>query len=123
MSERRRSHRDLTYLGGTVAFNDRNSTLDCLVRNLSSEGAKITFSDSVAIPDAFDILIPHKGQSLRAHTIWRTDRQAGLVFLHPTPDSAAGVAAMLMARHLEAERMGRAHRARQSSEIAQALQP
>ena len=40
MSERRKLPRSRVYYGGTVAFNDRNSTLACVVRNFSKLGAQ-----------------------------------------------------------------------------------
>jgi hypothetical protein len=38
--------RSRTLLGGVIAFNDRASTMDCQVRNLSAGGAKVTFSNT-----------------------------------------------------------------------------
>ena len=60
MEERRKTHRDRTYLGGQIAFDDRCCIADCLVRNLSPGGAKIVFSVSATIPDEFDLAIPRK---------------------------------------------------------------
>ena len=46
MLERRQYPRNRVYYGGMVAFNARNSTLDCVVRNFSLRGAKIEFENS-----------------------------------------------------------------------------
>lgn len=49
-SERRRSVRNRTLIGGKVIFNQRQSTLDCTIRNLSEDGALLVFPDSIALP-------------------------------------------------------------------------
>ena len=54
MLERRRHQRNRVYYGGMVAFNARNSTLDCVVRNFSRRGAKIEFENSTMLPDRVD---------------------------------------------------------------------
>ena len=50
MEERRRYQRLRTYLGARAVFNRRASTVDCLIRNLSEDGARIDFAEGVAIP-------------------------------------------------------------------------
>ena len=54
MLERRQYPRNRVYYGGMVAFNARNSTLDCVVRNFSRRGAKIEFENSAMLPDRVD---------------------------------------------------------------------
>ena len=51
MLERRQQPRNRVYYGGMVAFNARNSTLACVVRNFSQRGAKIEFENSTMLPD------------------------------------------------------------------------
>jgi PilZ domain len=80
MSERRRLPRNRVYYGGTVAFNDRNSTLACVVRDFSVSGAKIEFEDPTLIPDEVDFIVARKGLSCRARMIWRDRYAAGLMF-------------------------------------------
>jgi hypothetical protein len=45
MLERRQHPRNRVYYGGMIAFNARNSTLACVVRNVSNRGAKIEFDN------------------------------------------------------------------------------
>jgi hypothetical protein len=63
MQERREYQRQRTLLGGRIAFNNRYSALDCLVRNMSQNGAMLVFEDSVMVPNEFDLMIPQKGES------------------------------------------------------------
>ncbi|HSL80864.1 MAG TPA: PilZ domain-containing protein [Pseudolabrys sp.] len=70
-----------TLLGGVIAFNNHASTMDCQVRNLSIGGAKVTFSNTAAVPDQFDLKIARKERSFRARMIWRAPNEAGVAFL------------------------------------------
>jgi len=81
MIERRKNVRSRTYLGGTIAFNRRRSTMDCHVRNFSPAGAKVAFADAASIPDQFDLSIGRTERSFRARTVWRGFNQAGIAFL------------------------------------------
>ena len=78
--ERRQHPRNRVYYGGMVAFNARNSTLDCLVRNFSPRGAKIEFENSAILPDRVDFEVVRRGLSCLARLVWRDQNTAGLMF-------------------------------------------
>ena len=80
MLERRQFPRNRVYYGGMVAFNARNSTLACVVRNFSQRGAKIEFENSAVLPDRVDFEIGRRGLSCLARLVWREHNAAGLVF-------------------------------------------
>ena len=80
MGERRRSVRQKSFLRGCVYFNKRRSAVDCLIRDISDEGARIIFSDTVSVPDVVDLYIPQKEQTIRAHVQWRHGDEIGLLF-------------------------------------------
>ena len=80
MLERRHHHRNRVYYGGHIAFNARNSTLDCVVRNFSPRGAKIEFENSAMLPDRVDFEVVRKGVSCLARLTWRDNNAAGLEF-------------------------------------------
>jgi hypothetical protein len=82
MAEKRKAARSRTLLGGVIAFNNRASTMDCQVRNLSTGGAKVTFSNTATVPDQFDLQIARKERSFRARMIWRSPNEAGVAFLN-----------------------------------------
>lgn len=82
MGERRNHRRDLTYLGARVAFNGRGSTMDCLVRNLSTDGAKLSFSSTLGLPVECEISI-RAGEPRPARVVWREERTAGVEFMRP----------------------------------------
>jgi hypothetical protein len=88
MSERRRARRLKSFLRGFVYFDKRRGAMSCLVRDLSDEGARIIFSQSVTIPDTVNLHIPQKDQTLRARVSWRRGDEIGLAFSATAATSA-----------------------------------
>jgi len=80
MPERRQVPRNRVYYGGVVMFNNRNSTLACVVRNFSRSGARIEFENSALLPDEVDFTVERKGLSCPARLVWRDSHAAGLAF-------------------------------------------
>jgi hypothetical protein len=80
MSERRNSARQKSFLHGRIYFNNRRSAIDCLIRDVSGDGAKLIFSQTTSIPDVVELFIPQKEQTLRAHVQWRSDGEVGVAF-------------------------------------------
>ena len=80
MLERRQLPRNRVYYGGMIAFNARNSTLACIVRDFSKRGAKVEFENSTMLPDRVDFEIERRGLSCLARLVWRDRNAAGLAF-------------------------------------------
>ena len=80
MLDRRQHSRNRVYYGGMVAFNARNSTLACVVRNFSQRGAKIEFENPAMLPDRVDFEIDRRGLACQARLVWRERNAAGLAF-------------------------------------------
>jgi hypothetical protein len=80
MSERRGSIRQKSFLRGCVYFNKRRSAVDCLIRDISDDGARIVFSEAVSVPDIVELYIPQKEQMLRSRVQWRHGDEIGLAF-------------------------------------------
>ena len=80
MKERRSSARQKSFLQGRIYFNNRRSSVDCLVRDISAEGAKLMFSETVALPEAMELHIPNKDETYRAKVQWRTGTEVGVGF-------------------------------------------
>jgi hypothetical protein len=88
MQDRRTTTRTRTYFGGQIAFNRRMSVMDCLVRNISAEGAKLVFSETSTVPQEFDLSVHKNERTYRAKVIWRRADEVGVAFLEPRPQSA-----------------------------------
>jgi len=87
MTERRKSLRMRSFLGGEVAFNKGQSKLECLIRNFSQRGAKLVFADPVTVPTEFDLYVPKKERSFRARVIWCRATEVGVTFVPAQPDA------------------------------------
>jgi hypothetical protein len=105
MAERRNDSRSRSFLGARIIFNGRNSTIDCLIRNISPTGARLLLDDNVVIPNEFELQIPKQDRSFQARLAWRRGGEFGVQFVEDEATSAsvtADLAAKL--RRLEDEK-------------------
>lgn len=89
MPEARRSERVRALLGAKIIFNNRMSVIDCVVRNISSSGARLELDDSLAIPGEFELHIPQKGCSYSARAVWRNSEAMGVKFGEPAESQSS----------------------------------
>ena len=98
MSERRRTARRRVCLGGRVRVAAFLPEIDCTVRDVSLEGARIRVRADSVLPDRFDLFIPCRNETRRACVAWRSGAVIGLAFegglAAPEPEA--------LARHLAA---------------------
>jgi class 3 adenylate cyclase len=80
MVERRTLSRQRSFLQGRIYFNNRRSSIDCLVRDCSETGARLKFSDSVTVPEAIELYIPNREEMHRARVEWRAGDEIGVSF-------------------------------------------
>ena len=80
MQDRRHSVRDKVLFGGVAEVDDGRSTMDCVVRNFSEDGACVEFDASARLPDEMNLTIARKGRSFLATMIWRQANRVGLAF-------------------------------------------
>lgn len=80
VKERRKLPRHKSFLQGRVYYNGRRSSVDCIVRDITDAGARLKFADSPAIPEVFELHIPNKLESFRAHVIWNHGSELGVMF-------------------------------------------
>lgn len=80
MQDRRERVREKVFFGGVAEFNERGSTVDCVVRNLSETGACIEVDAPTRVPEEMQLTIARKGRSFLARMIWRQANRVGLAF-------------------------------------------
>jgi hypothetical protein len=68
-------------LKAKIVFNNRMSSIDCIVKNISTGGAKIAVASSLSIPSEFDLEIPQRGKTYRVQMRWRDSDNMGVQFL------------------------------------------
>lgn len=78
--DRRGAPRQKSFLQGRIYYNGRRSSADCLIRDITESGARLRFSGSVTVPEVFELYIPNKQETLRAHIKWHRGGDIGVEF-------------------------------------------
>jgi hypothetical protein len=87
MLDRRRNARDKVLYGGVAEIDERGSRADCVVRNISDEGACVEFASRAELPDQVKLTIARRGRSFLARLIWRQANKVGIAFRIMTSDT------------------------------------
>ncbi|NWG26447.1 MAG: PilZ domain-containing protein [Pseudorhodoplanes sp.] len=109
LQERRAHIRHKSFLQGRIYYNNRRATVDCIVRDINDHGARLKFSDSALVPDAFELYIPNRQETFKVHAIWNNGTEVGVAFEHAGIPSADTAGPALGAANL-AERVARLER-------------
>ena len=72
--------RQKTFLKGTLYYDNRRASIECVIRDISDSGARLSFDNPVTVPDNVELFIPHKQQTLRARVQRRGLNEIGLAF-------------------------------------------
>lgn len=102
MAQARKSERSRAILGAVIVYNNRNSTINCQIRNISRAGARLSLSETCVLPEEFEIEVPQKGKTYRARLCWRDDESAGVEFVLEASNGGEGALSVRVAE-LEAE--------------------
>jgi DNA integrity scanning protein DisA with diadenylate cyclase activity len=119
MGERRKTARSRALLGGVIAFNQRMSSMDCQVRNISPAGAKVTFTNTAVVPDKFDLTLAHKERSFRARMAWRSIDEAGVEFLGEGENENTVTVPLEWARRLRSSELEKAALRRRVKQLSE----
>ena len=76
-----REHRRKAFKAGIVSYNDNSLTVDCVIRDISTSGAKLQFPKPALIPDRFALIIPMAGQRVECQARWRKGNVIGVEFV------------------------------------------
>jgi hypothetical protein len=88
MLDRRQSPRDKVIYGGIAEIGEHGVTEECVVRNISEQGARIEFSNVVMLPKKqMALTIARKGRSFLAKVVWWRDKFVGVAFSSELPVS------------------------------------
>jgi hypothetical protein len=80
MDDRRKSRRDKVVFGGVAAVNERGATRDCVVRNISDNGARIEFGSAAGVSDQIALTVAKKARTYPSKIVWRRGNTVGLSF-------------------------------------------
>ena len=81
--ERRAADRARTLKGGTIVFNNGNSVLNCVIRDLSPTGARLKVDGAAMLPDEFLLVTGpcDERQERAVRVMWRALGELGVAFV------------------------------------------
>ena len=85
--ERRREPRQRVLLTGKIVSVDYSFTADCVIRDLSPGGARVTAPPEAVCGEPF-LIVVRNATAHRSSGVWHGDGQAGLKFLDSADVSA-----------------------------------
>jgi len=80
MDNHRQNPRHRVLKGAHIAFREHGATIDCMVRNLSEQGACLKVASPVGIPETFDLVLDTDHTVRVCRVVWRRDTQIGVKF-------------------------------------------
>ncbi|MGD2134362.1 MAG: PilZ domain-containing protein [Maricaulaceae bacterium] len=81
MDDRRNEQRRRALKGAAVWFNDRASTVDVVVRDLSENGCRIKSDAYAWLPKNFELSLGNGAIIEKAEVTWRRDGEVGVRFV------------------------------------------
>ncbi len=79
MIEKRAAQRYRVLKRGTIAFGGGGG-VDCTVRNLSSNGARLDVASPIGLPPSFMLVIEADQFIRRCRPVWSADQRIGVAF-------------------------------------------
>lgn len=78
--ERRAETRRRSLLRASVVYGGGRSTMDCVVRDIASKGARLKFAGPVLVPPVFELRLLDRDERRRAHKVWISGTEMGTAF-------------------------------------------
>lgn len=80
-SERRSTPRNRTIQGGKIVYGDFRFLVDCVIRDISSSGARLKVEDPSEVPETFHLYDYKHQRLIPAEAVWRSEREVGVRFV------------------------------------------
>lgn len=77
--EKRAAPRHRVLKHGTLAFRGGGG-VDCTVRNISSNGARVDIANPVGLPESFALVIEADQFMRRCRAVWSSEQRIGVAF-------------------------------------------
>ena len=81
MQDQRRSPRKSSFLAAYASEGSGSPTLFCMVRDVSSRGARLEIDRAVRLPERFELHINGRERVLHVEVSWRNDTNVGVRFV------------------------------------------
>ncbi len=79
--ERRRAQRIRVLKQAYIIFNNRQSTITCRLRDISSTGCRLKLATPAMVPQQFIIYFPTDGRERPCEVAWRSPTEIGAHFM------------------------------------------
>jgi len=79
-SDARQDRRTPALKGATIRRGDGKPGGNCLIRNISGEGAELEIAGHIRVPPNFTLEVPHEGIAYKAEVRWRDEGRIGVAF-------------------------------------------
>lgn len=83
MDDKRKAPRRRVLKGGKIVFADAMRVIDCTIRDMSDDGARLVIANSIGVPDTFLLYEQAKGLLYPATVAWRRADAVGVKFDGP----------------------------------------
>ncbi len=83
MDDKRKAARRRVLKEGKIVFADAMRVIDCTIRDMSPEGARLMIANPVGVPDAFMLYEKSSGMLYPASIVWRQTDALGVKFDGP----------------------------------------
>lgn len=87
--ERRRAHRRRTLREAKAILSDR-TLWDCLVRDVTEDGANLAFGDVATLPSEFRLLVVTRRTVRPVRVLWQRGAEVGVAFNGPEEPAPGG---------------------------------
>ena len=88
--EARKHPRSRSHKEGKIVFNAGYSLIDCIIRNRSESGAKLTVPAATVFPKSIALLSVSEGKLYPAEVMWRRGDELGVMFIGAPSASPSG---------------------------------
>jgi two-component system cell cycle response regulator len=78
--DRRKERRQRVLKRGQIVLNEMHSVVDCTIRDLTAEGARLRVEGHFTAPGHFDLMILGSGDLRHAHLRWQKGKELGVAF-------------------------------------------
>jgi diguanylate cyclase (GGDEF)-like protein len=79
--DRRKERRQRVLKRGQIVINGQHSVVDCTIRDLARDGARLRLEGHFTAPEQFDLMILGSGVTRRVSLRWQRGRELGVQFV------------------------------------------
>lgn len=80
-TERRSEARRRSLLRASVVYADGRASMDCIVRDITSKGARLKFSGPVMVTPHFELRLLERGERRASQKVWVRGDEMGAKFV------------------------------------------